>query len=310
MNKEAPKTDYGGVLARIFVSPGERRLRLVWRLLVHILLIAILFLSLSAIFGAILAFVPGWERSASLVLAGAQVINFLAFTLSVLLARHYLDRRSIASLGLLWNRHSLKDLLIGFLIPGMMMGLIYLLEWGAGWLKIEGFAWQFDRPPQVAIQVLAMLGVFVTVGWQEELLSRGYWLQNLAEGLTMFWGMLISALLFALLHILNPHMSLAAGVGLFMSGLFLGYAYLRTRQLWLAIGLHTGWNFFEGTVFGFSVSGLDNLGPLIRQSVTGPELWTGGRFGPEAGLVLVPALLVGVILVTWYTRLRNKKEQG
>jgi len=84
----------------------------------------------------------------------------------------------------------------------------------------------------------------------------------------------------------------------------LGYAYLRTKQLWLSIGIHIGWNFFEGVVFGFPVSGL-NVYHLIRITVSGPALWTGGEFGPEAGLIVVPAIIIGIGLIYLYTRSRN-----
>jgi hypothetical protein len=141
------------------------------------------------------------------------------------------------------------------------------------------------------------------VGWQEELLARGYWLQNLAEGLNPIWAVLISSVLFALGHLLNPNVSWNAILGLVFAGIFLAYGYLRTRQLWLPIGLHIGWNFFEGTVFGFQVSGLTEMPQLIRQVVQGPELVTGGLFGPEAGLVVLPAMALGVLLIFGYTRL-------
>jgi membrane protease YdiL (CAAX protease family) len=85
------------------------------------------------------------------------------------------------------------------------------------------------------------------------------------------------------------------------AGLFLAFGYLRTRQLWLPIGLHIGWNFFEGPVFGFAVSGTGSF-TLIRQVPTGPDLLTGGAFGPEAGLIVIPALLLGGLLIYWYTR--------
>jgi membrane protease YdiL (CAAX protease family) len=88
--------------------------------------------------------------------------------------------------------------------------------------------------------------------------------------------------------------------------LFFAYAYLRTRQLWLPIGLHIGWNFFEGTIFGFPVSGTTSY-QLIHQSVSGPEIITGGAFGPEAGLILLPALLLGTAMVIILTR--NRRDQ-
>jgi hypothetical protein len=98
-----------------------------------------------------------------------------------------------------------------------------------------------------------------------------------------------------------------AMLGLFASGVWFSYALLRTGQLWLPIGLHIGWNFFEGVVFGFPVSGLD-IYRLIRITVDGPELWTGGAFGPEAGLVLLPGLLLGVALIYVYTKLMREPD--
>ena len=86
---------------------------------------------------------------------------------------------------------------------------------------------------------------------------------------------------------------------------FLAYGYLSTKQLWLPIGLHIGWNFFEGVGFGFPVSGLD-IYHLTRITVSGPELWTGGAFGPEAGLILLPGLLLGTALIFAYARIIRK----
>jgi membrane protease YdiL (CAAX protease family) len=228
-------------------------------------------------------------------------LTFLAITASVFAARRLLDRRSIASLGLAWNRRSLRDLAFGFLLAGLLMGLVYLIEWAAGWLQFEGFAWQLDPWPVVIGWVMAMFFAFILVGWQEELLARGYWLQNIREGLDLTWAVSISSGLFALAHFANPNANLQAVIGLAVAGLFLAYGYLRTRQLWLPIGLHTGWNFFEGPVFGFPVSGLESF-RLIRHQVDGPEILTGGAFGPEAGLVILPVLLLGSLLIYLYSR--------
>ena len=222
-------------------------------------------------------------------------------TASVYIARRWLDRRSFISLGLGWNRAALQEMAVGFLIAGAVIGSIYLLEWGAGWLDFQGFAWQSGGAAEAGAGVLAMMLVFLAGSWQEELLHRGYWLQNIEEGLSLFWGVLISSAFFALTHLANPNFSPAALLGLAAGGIFLAYGYLRTRQLWLPIGLHTGWNFFESTVFGFPVSGMSGLPMLVHQEVSGPELVTGGEFGPEAGLVLLPGLLLGALLVYWFT---------
>lgn len=240
-------------------------------------------------------------------LLASQAIMLAAVTVSVYLGRRWLDRRSFVSLGLSWNRRALQDLSVGILIAALMMALIFLIELGWGWLTVQSYAWHSERPTQVAAGVFSMLVVFALGAWAEELLHRGYWLQNLEEGVNLVWAVLLSSLFFSATHIANPHFNYAALAGLFISGAFLAYGYLRTRLLWLPIGLHLGWNLFESTVFGFSVSGLDGLPRLISQSVSGPGILTGGAFGPEAGLVIIPALALGAVLVHLYTRKYTSK---
>ena len=192
-----------------------------------------------------------------------------------------------------------------------MMGMIYLIEWSLGWLSFDGFAWQTEAISSVILNTLLYLGIFILVGWNEELLFRGYRLQNLSDGLKPVRGVLLSSLWFGIAHLGNPNTDakLFVAGGIFLAGLFLAYGYLSTKQLWLPIGLHIGWNFFEGVGFGFPVSGLD-IYRLMHITVNGPELWTGGAFGPEAGLVLLPGLLLGTILVFVYSRfLRNASTE-
>lgn len=286
--------------ARVFLSPDEPRLRAGWRILLHAIgfNFIIICLTLTALIPIVL-FGSSPEN-----LWPNQIIAVLAVTPTVFLARRFLDRRSIVSLGLQINLRTIYDLLAGIVITFLMMGLIYFIERAAGWLTFEGFAWETVSVVETAFSSLGAFLLFILVGWHEELLYRGYRLQNISEGLNPTWGVVISSLWFGAGHILNPHATLFSTAGIFLAGLFLAYPYLRTRQLWLSIGLHIGWNFFEGVVFGFPVSGLD-IYRLTRVQVHGPELWTGGAFGPEAGLVLIPALVLGTGLIYLYTRFRN-----
>ena len=216
------------------------------------------------------------------------------------MARRWLDKRSFESLGLKLDQHTLVDILAGIGITFVQMGFIYVLMLALGWLTFEGFAWEFDPINVVVTNVLMAFIVFIFVGWNEELLSRGYHLQTIASGLNLFWGVVISSAVFGLLHLGNPNATWVSAAGIFFAGVFLAYGYVRTKQLWLPIGLHIGWNFFEGVGFGFPVSGLD-IYALTRISVHGPELWTGGAFGPEAGLIVLPALILGGFLVYLFT---------
>lgn len=227
-----------------------------------------------------------------------------AFFLATYLARRVLDRRSFLSLGFGLDRHTLPDLIIGFLIPLPMIALVFALESSMGWVSWEGWAWNGLTTAQVVVGLAGGLAMFVIVGLTEETLSRGYHLQNLAEAIGLPRAWVLSSAIFAALHALNPGFGLQAGVGLLLAGLFLATGWVRTGRLWLSIGLHIGWNFFEGTVFGFTVSGLD-LFRLMRHRIEGPEWATGGGFGPEAGAVVLPGLLLGSGLVWLYTRRRQ-----
>ncbi len=300
MSVSNPQTQPGR-LEQILLSPDENRLRAGWRLLAHLLLTILLAILIGSATGFVLVALDRTELFSNLLIN--QGIFLLSVTLSVILARRFIDRRSFVSLGLAWNRQAVADLAAGMVISALMMSFVFLVLWSFGWLQLGPPAWQEQPPAQVWSTVAVMFFVFVLVGWNEELLARGYWLQNMEAGLTPFWGALLSSILFALLHLGNPNLSAAGLAGLLLAGLFLAWTYLRTRLLWLAIGWHTGWNFFENTVFGFPVSGSDTPG-LLNPMVSGPELITGGAFGPEAGLILIPTLLLGTGLIYAYTRRR------
>jgi len=296
---EAPKKRT--FLARIFLTPHETRLRAGWRLLLQIFFMVILGL-LVGIPAGILAMSQGIDTNGMLF---GQIVQFFVVTGSVFLAVILLDRRPLASIGLKVDAWTGLDILAGILITFFMMGFIFLIELSLGWLTFEGFAWQTEPLETVMTAILSTFVVFIFVGWSEELLSRGYQLQTLASGLNLFWGVALSSAVFGLLHLGNPNATWLSAAGIFLAGLFLAYGYLTTRQLWLSIGLHIGWNFFEGVGFGFPVSGLD-IYRLTRITVTGPTLWTGGAFGPEAGLVVLPGLALGAILVYIYSTIRKK----
>ncbi len=295
-------SSHRSIASRIFLSPGEPRLRAGWRLLIQTVLLIVLMLLIGIPVGLI-AFLVHGDISGTAYFIANSFVELLGVTLSIYLARKLLDKRSFASLGLKPDKYVLRDVLAGAGITFVMMGSIFLALWGLGWLKFESFAWEVEPLPRVILQTSAFFVIFILAGWNEELLSRGYHLQTIASGTNLFWGVVLSSTVFGLLHLGNPNATWVSAAGIFFAGLFLAYGYVRSRQLWLSIGLHLGWNFSEGVVFGFPVSGLE-IYPLTHIKVSGPELWTGGMFGPEAGLIVLPALALGAALIYLYTRSR------
>ena len=292
-----------------FISRGEPRLRAGWRLLIHGLLLIfltmlmafVIFIALAIIGIQISTTVEGIPKVAEIL------ISFPSILIATFIARAVLDHRSIQSMGFFVDRQMFLDLLVGFLIPMLLMGLIFLTEWGFGWLRIEAFSWDTSLQGDWVLGLVGSFGYFIVIGFQEELIFRGYQLQYLIEGLNLTKGLLLSSLFFACAHLFNPYASIQSTLGIFASGLFLAYGWIRTRQLWLPIGLHIGWNFFEGVIFGFPVSGTATS-RLISHTVNGPEFLTGGDFGPEAGLILLPALAIGSGLIWIYTRSRKEEK--
>jgi len=313
----------------LFWNPTQRRLRALWRLLAQ----GLLFFALSAILGSLAMFVvlfvaiaggsplpspsdPDFvQQFMDLIirdpLAGVLVMlsTFLSIFLSVWLVGKWLDRRPLADFGLHLDTRWWADLGFGLALGALLMVGVFLVELAAGWVTVTGTLYSARWPFGLAI--LMQLLQFIGVGIQEEMLSRGYHLTNLAEGLNLPFvkpkaalvlGYVVSSAVFGLLHAGNPNASVVSTINLVIAGLFLGLGYVLTGELAIPIGLHITWNFFQGNVFGFPVSGGASSTSFIAIQQSGPDLWTGGAFGPEAGLIGLLAIAVGCLLTVAWVR--------
>ncbi|MDX1935744.1 MAG: type II CAAX endopeptidase family protein [Flavihumibacter sp.] len=237
--------------------------------------------------------------------AGAGSGSFLFFSViltaffSILLVasfRKFIDRNSFSSLGLKFAA-SKKDALLGFL-TGIILLLIATLIMVASknlvWIAVD-----FN-----AIELLSGIVLMLLVAFYEELVFRGYILNNLLQSLNPQKSLLISALLFALAHFGNPGIGLIGFLNIFLAGVLLGINYVHTKNLWFAVMLHFSWNFFQGYVLGFQVSGIP-LKSVLSQQTSGAAFITGGPFGLEASVIstLLYLLAIGV----FYFYYNNKK---
>jgi membrane protease YdiL (CAAX protease family) len=292
-------------LARLFFSPDKQRLRAGWRLLIQTILLLFLLACLGFPVG--LFFTNSKQfLSEQLLMLLSELVSFFAILISVFISRRIMDKRSISSLGVDLSKKVVPDLAVGFMISLLSLVLVFVLEILFGWIHNVSFAWQTQSPISVISGSIIALILFILVGWNEELLSRGYHLQTLTSGLNLPFGVIISSAIFGILHLTNPNATWVSVIGIFLAGLFLAFGYIRTHKLWLSIGLHIGWNFTEGVLLGFPVSGWNGY-QLTRIKINGPVIWTGGAFGPEAGLIILPALILGIILIYLYTQPFSRK---
>ena len=312
-----------------FYNHEQKRLRALWRILIQGGLFLVGLTLISTVLGVIAMLIMAASGQADLDLLLNQdalmdvvmslgggwffalngVATVVVIILTFLLAGWLLDRRKFVDFGFNFSRQWWLDLGFGLGLGAILMVLIFLIELAAGWITIEDTFHSIGN--SFLSSWLAALVGFIAVGIYEEMLSRGYHLRNLAEGLNwgilgkrggLWAGYLISSSVFGLLHAANPNSSWISTLNLILSGLFLGLGFVLTGELAIPIGLHITWNFFQGNVFGFPVSGSKSGASIISIQQGGPDLLTGGAFGPEAGLVGIFAFLVGSILTVLYVR--------
>lgn len=212
------------------------------------------------------------------------------------------DRKSIRVMGYRWKEKDIngaRNLFQGFLFGAglILVGLGILCA--AGSARVTGFSADYRY-------VTPCLILFICVAISEESCFRGYVTRNIADSMGNVWGLFVSGLLFSIPHLLNPHPSIMSFLGILVAGIFLGVAYVFTRNLWLATGIHFGWNFTQAMV-GFNVSGTEMPG-ILTLEYSGPDFWSGGEFGFEASGVCLILLILATLQL--YLHYKNRDMEN
>lgn len=260
------------------------------------------FLFTIGLFGYVGTVVAGTDPSVNSLRNASGVQNFLisffectgTFVI-VWYFRKNVDKESFVSLG--FQKTNLSDILIG-LITGftiMLLGFSTLLFFNQ--IKVVGHQFAF-------FDFVSGIGLFITVALMEELLVRGYVLNNLMSCMNKYSALIISAAIFSILHGANLNITLLSLINLFLAGTLLGLSYIYTKNLWLPIALHFSWNFFQGTVFGFNVSG-NKFYSIIHQRTISDNIWNGGSFGFEGSVLCVIFQIIAIWVI--YKLFRNHK---
>jgi membrane protease YdiL (CAAX protease family) len=228
---------------------------------------------------------PLWLLPAELLYGG------LMLWLYCVLVRHF-EHREVAELA---ADGAARRLAAGIFLGAALFSTVFALLAVGGYVQHEGFGGFTGLPSQLAASIGAAVG--------EELVFRGAVFRIAEERLGTIAALIISSVLFGVAHAANPGATPVSTVAIAIeAGALLGMVYSASRSLWLPIGLHFGWNFTEGGIFGTAVSGGRSRG-LLESLLSGPALVTGGKFGPEASAIAIAVCLTATVAIgMWAAR--------
>ncbi len=206
----------------------------------------------------------------------------------------FVNHKPLAAIGLWFHPRAMRELGMGLLVGFLMMSGIFIVLLASGYAQI---GWLDRSPGEITVTVLYAATFFSIAAAGEEVLFRGYVFQTMSQGITVLPSIMIMSAFFGIGHLNNPNASALSTANVVLAGIWLSFAYQKTRSLWLPFGLHMAWNFTQTTIYGFPTSGMTFRDQrLWSATVAGPEWITGGAFGPEGSVLATLALILG----TWY----------
>jgi uncharacterized protein len=279
------------------------RIRSGWRATIF----AVIFLFFSSMFGAALVgFVTILTQDEDLTFlnspAGMMItssITLLLATIIGLICGKVFEDLPSKALGWAFHKSWVLQSFLGLLVGGLAMVFAAAVAIPSG-----GLSFSVNN----SIELLSILqaaafsvGVLIVAAAAEEIMFRGYVLQTLVRANLAWLGILVTSLPFAIVHLGNPNAEWFSTLNTALAGVWLGLAYLKTRSLWFALGIHFAWNFVQGSILGLPISGLTNLTKhsFLQYSDQGPTWLTGGSYGIEGGIACTISLIFS-ILVVWF----------
>lgn len=282
------------------------RLRSGWRLAIYVLAFIALWILLETfvrlLYIAGRTFIPSYSYASYFANIAYRFVVLAAGLGAGYFCVRLLENLPWRSLGLTLHRRWVRDLIVGTAIGVAAVAFAVAIATAAGGLR---FTFIGNDMLFAAGRSFLTAGVLLFVAaLAEEAAFRGYPLQTLTRAGLMWLGVILTSVPFGFVHLWNPNV--VPGItfaNTVIAGLWFGVAYLKTRSLWLPLGLHWGWNWALGSVFGIPISGVRFFSnPILRGDDIGPAWLTGGNYGIEGG-VAGTAALIAVTLLIWRTRL-------
>jgi membrane protease YdiL (CAAX protease family) len=219
----------------------------------------------------------------------------IVLMLTPIIAWKKVMKRPLSNMGLTPFKKHWKEFIAGLLFGIVSITLVFLA------LILTGNAIVESWSPTFSINLLTYLVLFIFVGLAEEIFGRGYIMATLRQTRKLPVVIIVSSIIFALLHGANPGIGPLPLINLTIFGIMLAYIYIKSGNIWMCIGFHISWNYFQGNIFGFKVSGTNPRG-LLTTYYESNNLLNGGDFGPEGGLFVTVILILGFAFIRYYYR--------
>lgn len=219
--------------------------------------------------------------------------------LATLILWRFINKKSLRKLGF---TSSLSDLIFGLVLGAISITLIFFILLMTGNVTLINSL----LTPEFSIYLFTFFLIFIVVAFFEEMFFRGYVMKTMANRGNKKWLIyVVSALFFSIAHGANPNVSFLGLINIALVGLLFAYMFDVTKRLWLPIGYHLTWNYFQGNIFGFPVSGLKPHGIYQVDTSIGSDIITGGSFGIEGGLMATIMISLGFFITYIYQKKRS-----
>ncbi len=277
-------------MKQLFVNK-EQQIRSGWKISIVLALFFVVMFVISMTYVIIQAFF-GVSSVLQFIL---QVISEFVLIGTTYFVLKVIDKKELKDIGLTSLNCDYRELIYGLILGAVSITAIFIMLLGSGNISLATPLFK----PVLSINIFTGFIFFIVVGLAEEIFSRGYCMMVLMQTGNRWIAMIVSSIIFSLLHGSNPNVTLLGLVNIFLVGLLFAYMFVKTGNIWMPIGYHITWNYFQGNIFGFPVSGTTRQG-VYSIEVVKENILTGGLFGPEGGILTTIILGIGFLLVWKY----------
>lgn len=226
-----------------------------------------------------------------------QIFSLIATIVITWLFVKYLDKEKYIDIGLSLNKKILH-IVSGLILGTVIMILAYYTLIGLNEIELTFINVNTKK-------IIYSVILFTAVAFSEEILVRGYVLKNLMYSVNKYLALLLSSILFSLMHAANPNINLISFINIFLAGLLLGIVYIHTKNLWFAIALHLSWNLCQSLI-GFNVSGQDFYS-IINFKIIKSNTFNGGNFGFEGSYFASIIMIILIVAIDVFYRSKQRK---